>query len=302
MTRTAGRIGAIELKVSPTHTARSVQVLAHRLEAFVGPIGRGQPDDEPDCFLVDGHEVSGAEMWRAARLNPTVSVPRPPVVARFVCADPVWGPRLAELRQEAVLHQLQTDVSDLKRNLPSPAIAVPPRGRRGGRKHQDVDALLGRVEAKIIAAMKRQRATEVEIQNALCTKLYSHYSSDLAKIIKDELRVSISERTIRRTSKKYAAWARHRTPTAAPSVDSDVGPAYSAEDDEPAAKSATGQTVAASRADTARQSLLEGELKEVRRGGRSCRVNKTAKERQHDQVVDAFFRDAGLNPADFRAD
>jgi len=279
-------------------------MLSRRLGAFVGQIGSGSPCDEPDLYLFDGHTVSGAEMWKAARRSPTVSTPRPPVDARFVSADPAWGATLAEVRHEALLHQRRADVIDLKRNspTPTPAAPVPPTRLRGGRRHKDVNALLGKVETKIITTMKRQRATEAEIQNSLCDNIYSQHSPALARLIKDELRVTTSERTIRRTSRKYAAWARHRSPAAAPSVEIDLGPAYSRQDGEAAVRSATGETVAASRADSARASVLEGSLRETRRGGRACRAAKTAEERQLEKDGDDYFRAAGLNPADFQAD
>jgi hypothetical protein len=308
MTRTDGRTRAIELKLSPTHTARSLEMLSRRLGAFVGPIGSGSPCDEPDLYLIDGHTVSGDAMWKAAHRSPTVSTPRPPVDARFVSADPAWGARLAEVRHEALLHQLRADVIDLNRNSPTPAAPAAPARLRGGRRHKHVDALLGKVEEKIITTMKRQRAPEAEVQKALYDRLYSQHSPGLARIIKDELRITISERSIRRAidgeyvSRKYAAWARHRSPAAAPSVEIDLGPAYSRQDGEAAVRSATGETVAASIADSARASVLEGSLRETRRAGGACRAAKTAKEQHLEKAGDDYFRAVGLNPADFQAD
>lgn len=304
MTRTDGRIQAIELKLSPNHTAESLEILSRRLTAFVGPIGSAAADDEPDVYFVDGQEVSGAEMWKAAQRSSTFSVPRPPVVARFVSADPVRGPQLGEMRHEALLHQLRADVLDLKQQSPTPVAPVPPARRRGGRQHRDVDALLGRVENKIVDEMRRQRATEADIRNALHDRLFSQHSAGLAQIIKEELRVTISERTIRRKdkSRKYKAWAVHRTPTAAPSIDTDVGPAYSHEGGETAARSAAGHSVAASKADAAYQSLLEGELSETKPGTRGCRTVKNTDERRLEKDADEILRAAGLNPSDFQAD
>jgi hypothetical protein len=140
-----GRIGAVEMKLSPTHTGRSLEILSRRLVAFPGTIGSGRPDDEPDAYLVDGQAVSGANMWKAARRSTTASVPRPPVVARFIAADPLGGPRLAEVRHEALLHRLRADVLELQRNstvhgssrTAETSRHVPAKKNRRGRRNRE---------------------------------------------------------------------------------------------------------------------------------------------------------------------
>ena len=135
------------------------------------------------------------------------------------------------------------------------------RGRRSTRKI-DVDAALGKLEAKIRKDAKREYGSDTAAKDALVERLYSASAEAIAPVLTRDCRMKVSARTVRR-SDKYKSWERYRkrlTPTSSTAYNE---------------VSSDGLT--------------------VRSGGRGAtRIGRTAKEAATDRLADAFAHSAGV--------
>jgi len=191
-----------------------------------------------------------------------------------------------------------------------------PAKRKGSGKEKNVDVLLGKVEVKLAKRFRAKVMTEERVFEALVAQLYSQHSPALAAIIKEELRVTIDERSIRRRrgklgpfkSQKYADWQNYRTKAPPPSAAADVGPAFdnsaggdenSADGEDSSFKSAAGPTVRASRADQAEGDIADGGLSNRSRGSSGTRYRRGGSAHLGDKDTDAYLRSVGIDPAEY---
>jgi hypothetical protein len=160
------------------------------------------------------------------------------------------------------------------------------RGRRGPERF-DADYYLRKLEHQVVTDLRKSGATDMEVGQAIA-ELRRKTSEELAEELQRRFRVRRHGRTIRRNSKLYREWERHRR---------------TGEISKPFAhKGRLRVRKAASRSECADAAVVDGELsqRQSRKGG--LRGGRSRKERQIDKSTDAWLRENGVDPSDFRAE
>lgn len=169
--------------------------------------------------------------------------------------------------------------------------ARPPRRRRGGRRGPDrfdADYYLIKLQEELVRERRSAGDTDTEISDAIL-RLQQKSSGELAAAIQERFKVRKDGRTIRRNSKVYAEWRRRRTAEKGRRPIERGGPRRK-------------KAVPRTRSECAEADAIGGQLSQREKPDGRLHGHRTREDCLQDAETDAWFRENGVDPKEFRAE